>query len=278
MEISNSSKSGPFLLLESCLLDIRQQPLLLRLTPALLRLVPCLSWSALCADCPAPRRVHTVAWLCCAQLPPLSLGFCSLGGRVEMGHLQSGVWSLRGVAALGCSWCSSARADPLGDAVILSTHWQVWQTLALIIYFCACLLAEEGFSHPFQLHKTHTQKQQCSCPPAEDEGTGSGVAACNSPAERLAWAPGSGSFLPSSLAKCLCPSPHLVPCRSFSQLLLPWLPPANSECWGIWNPGPEMSELCSPGNMMKCREPQLWGPTAVGLGLGSDRSSPSDLG
>lgn len=139
---------------------------------------------------------------------------------------------------------------------------QVWQTLALIIYFCAWRLVEEGFSHPSQLHKTHAQSKQCSCPLAEDEGV-SVVAACNSPAERLARLPGAAVFFPVlEQSSCACLPPPPPP-----QLLTaaPALAATGQEqMLGNRNSGPEMPWVCSPGSMTKWGEPQLCNPKAWG--------------
>lgn len=83
---------------------------------------------------------------------------CSLEGQVQMGRVQSGVRFLRGVCtrvfvAFSCKGCSSVEMLQ-----------QVWQTWALIIYFRACVLVEEGFSRPSQLHKTQAQEQAAQLP------------------------------------------------------------------------------------------------------------------
>lgn len=98
----------------------------------------CPVWHSAC------HHPECIGWHCptVPQLPPLSPGLCSLGGQVGMGHVWRGICFLSGVVpitvampALRCSWCSVVGDALLWRCGCFLFPWQVWQIVALIVYF-----------------------------------------------------------------------------------------------------------------------------------------------
>ena len=108
---------------------------------------PCSSGCTVCpylpclAHCLPPRREHRMALPRCASafssvprsLQPRRPG--RNGTCVEWNMLSGVVPVTVATPALGCSWCSVAGDALLWRCSCFLLPWQVWQTLALIIYF-----------------------------------------------------------------------------------------------------------------------------------------------
>lgn len=220
--------------------------------------LPCL------AHCLPPPRVHVKALprQTSVSIFPWPWGLRSLEGQVKTGHVWSGVWFLSDTDARcwgnGCtavcrvlckSWCSAEMFQ------------EVWQTLALIIYFCACMRAEEGFPHPSQLHKTHARKQTVQLPLSLRMRAWVRWQRVTRPHGGWRGASRSGDLPPSSLAEQLCLSPHPRPLPT----------PASHSCscpgclWLTANVGESRTQdpKCQE-SMMKWGEPHLWSPKAWG--------------